>query len=243
MTISLSDNERVALRDEVKREIKEELRQEERSRRWHGFLIRVAVYLTVLGVSCVIGLVLLARTGLMTVPLLSSRLYHPVMPTRVVTPLVGSNAEVVWREVLASMKYDSLTGDATVSFNEVRLTTIVREGMTAQAESLPFKAEEGQIVLEDGTAELFFYTERSGRKVPVRLAFIPGVDLRGNLSMVVTEAKLGGADMPAMARDSMAKLLNSFLRNEFTSQLPPGFIWRRISVERDNLKIVFTAPQ
>lgn len=236
---TLSDNDRAALHEEVKREVKDELRREGRKR----LCWKLAWYCLFLGASVLFVSITLAKTGLVRVPLLSSRLYHPVTPTRLVAPLVGETAEVAWRESLASAKYDNLTGVVTMGMDENRLTTVVREGLAAQADALPFKTKDAQVALDSGRAELFFYTERDGQTVPVRVAFVPSVDRNGNLVIDVPEVKVGGAEVPTAMRAPMAKLLNSFLRNEFTSQLPEGVILRGFEVQPENLVFSFTSPQ
>jgi hypothetical protein len=237
---TLSDSDRAALREEVKREVKKELHREGRTRLWW----RIFWYLLILGVPTAIVAVTLAKSGMMQIPLLTKSLYRPVSPTRLVSPLVGSDAEVIWREALASAKQDRtiVPAEVTMSMDESRLTTVIRQGLANQASALPFKADDAQIALDHNRAELFFNTERGGEKVPVRLTFLPSVDRSGKLTVEVTEVIVGGAGVPAMLRAPMANLLNKFLRNEFTSQMPAGFILRRFEVQPEGLTIVFTSP-
>jgi hypothetical protein len=236
---ALSENERAALHEEIRREVKDELHREERIRlRWRLFW-----YFMFTAVPLVIVAVMVARTGLMRIPLLSSSLYHPVTPTRLVAPLVGETAEVAWRESLASAKFDKITGVVTMEMDENRLTTAIREGLAAQADVLPFKTKDAQIALDRGRAELFFFTERGAETVPVRMAFLPSVDRFGNLKVEVSEVIVGGAAVPTAMRAPMATLLNNFLRNEFTSQMPAGFVLRNFDVEPESMIVSFTAPQ
>lgn len=240
MTLStLSENERAAIHEEVKREVKDELRREGRKRLWW----KVFWYFLFTAVPLAILAVMVARTGLMRIPLLSNSLYRPVAPTRLVAPLVGETAEVAWRESLASAKYDKLTGVVTMQMDENRLTTAIREGLAAQADALPFVAKDAQVVLDRNRAELFFYTERDTETVPVRMTFLPSIDRLGNLNVDVTEVVVGGAVVPSAMRAPMAKLLNSFLRNEFTSQMPAGFMLREFTIEPETMVVSFTSPQ
>jgi len=239
---TLSDSDRAALREEVKREVKEEFRREDRTRRIRSFFVSLAVYALFVGLPLVMVAVMLTRAGMMQMPLLTGMLYHPVAPTRLVQPLVGESADIAWKEALATAKFDQETDQMTISMDENRLTTIVRQGLVNQASSLPFKAEDAQIALDSDRAELFFNTERAGEKVPVRLVFLPSVDRHGELVVDVSDVTIGGASVPAAMRSPMANLLNSFLRNEFMSQMPAGFILRRFEVKPEGMSIVFTAP-
>lgn len=246
MLTTLSESDRAALREEVKREVKEELGREDRTRRARHALGCFTVYFIFLGLPLIFVAVMLTRSGLVRLPILTSSLYRPVAPTRVVAPLVGETAEVAWRESLAGVKYEQTTGLMTMTMDENRLTTIVRQGFANQASALPFKANDAQIALDRDRAELFFYTiglwPNDGERVPVRLTFVPNVDASGGLAVEVTEVVIGGASVPAVLRAPMASLFNSFLRNEFTSQMPAGFAFRSLQVQPEGLTIIFTAP-
>lgn len=231
-----------SLREELKEEIKDELRHEERVRRRVKTLGCLAVYVLVIGTPVILALVFIARSGLfMRVPLLSASLYKPVTPREVVLPLVGTDAETVLKEVAYAAKTDPKTGVVTLTIDEQQLTTSVRAGFEASAQSLPFPVNAAQVSIGAKDAELFFTTVSGGREVPVSLVFAPAV-ASGQVKVEVEKLTIGGATVPQALTGSAASLVNSLLLTELTANLPAGFTLDSLAIEGGKLVLKARVP-
>ncbi len=210
MTKTENDIEQQATRQELKKEIMAEMKHDARRKKVVHCLGCFALELLVIAIPVVFVAVMLAKTGLVNVPLLTSWLYRPNYPSRQVQPLVGSNAAEILIAQATRPKVNPNFGTMTVSFSEAQLTTIAQEGLTAAGSSLPLPMKSLQIAIDADSLELYGVSPQNGRDVTIMAKIVPSVD-GGELKIDVKELKIGALDVPASASQMLTPLLDRSL--------------------------------
>ncbi|KPJ85811.1 hypothetical protein AMJ57_01735 [Parcubacteria bacterium SG8_24] len=180
-------------RDELKKEIKQELRHEAARRKLISCGACLVAELVLLSIPVIFVLVVLAKTGLMTVPLLTGWLYEPVAPTRIVAPLAGSTMQDVLESLPFRADVDLQTGIVELKLTEQELTTILRDtfDMLQEQESFPLEVHSPQMAVTEQWFEMFAVAPRDDREIPLRLRFVPEVQ-DGQFEFAPQEMSLGG---------------------------------------------------
>jgi hypothetical protein len=197
--------EHILDREELKQEIKAEIKREGRRHRLFVAAVALLVMLGIIIVPFLVVTVLVARTGLWTVPVLTEWVYEPVTPTRIVTPLSGSNIENILGAVIARSNYNPNFGYLTLYLTEKELTTVLNS-LVAEGDknALPFSIDSLQAVLENDKVEIYALTSRAdGSKVPILAGFVPQVKA-GQLSIASTDLTIGTLDIPDFLTGAMA---------------------------------------
>ncbi len=205
-------------RQELKKEIVAEMKHDVRRKkvvRWLGCL---GLLLALVAVPVIFVAVMLAKTGLVEVPLLTSWLYRPNYPARQVLPLVGSSASEILLAQATRPKVNPNFGTFTISFTEAQLTTIAKEGLAAAGDSLPLPIKSLQIAVDDDVIELYGISPRDGRDVTITARIVPSVD-GGELKIAVKELKIGALDVPESASQLLTPLLDRSLGQTLASSI------------------------
>lgn len=204
-------------RDALKKEIKSELRAEAARRKVAGYGTCAVLALVALLVPVLLVASVMAKTGLVNVPLLTSRLYKPSSPTRTVVPLVGYGPQDVMSAAMAGAAYNMEVNEVKVEIDEQQLTTLVAHDITAAQGpgGAPFTIASPQIVITPQDMEFFGYAVRGERKGTVLLRFVPHLK-NGALTLAPTEMRLGALTVPnflaSMVLDRLSSSLNGGLR-------------------------------
>ncbi len=216
-----ADGKITLTRDELKDEIRKELRHESRRRFFFSLALYLIFFFIMLGLPFLLIAVIAAQSGLYHVPVLSSWLYHPPAPVRIVVPLAGAGPDAIITSVTAKATYDQATGVAELTFSEQELTTLFAASVEEADASgtLPFPLESMQVALLDGNImEFYAVTEREGYEAPVILSVTPQVTA-GRLEMDTVDFHIGSFDVPDFMSDLV---LDAFAANAM-SGLEEGF--------------------
>ncbi|MFH1430720.1 MAG: hypothetical protein ABIG71_04360 [Candidatus Uhrbacteria bacterium] len=186
------------LREQLRDEITGEVQQQQRRRLWRQSFVQCGgcctVYLVILLAICACGTYLVARTGLVTIPVLSDSVQHQRTPLRVVTP-VAMNIEQRVGGALAGL----LRGDpsAPIAFSEAELTSLLRAILTDR-ETDVLTATSAQVVVTQDALELFAWVPGSGDGTTVRVRGVPQVTDDGKLDVVFDEVAIGNLGLPSV---------------------------------------------
>lgn len=203
-------------RELLKREIINEIRAGERRRRIAGCLVKLFVDLLIIGIPLYLLAMLLAKTGFVSIPLLTDWYYRPPMPVRVVQPLAGTSAEDVLRVAAARVKLDTAANRLAFGLKESELTTLVKAGVDSAA--LPFPITNVQIAVDPDRLEFFAVTPKDGRNVPIVANIVPSV-IDGQLRMKLESVRLGALELPQMVSGAFAALIDRSLGDALTAGL------------------------
>lgn len=186
----MDDVERQAFKEEIKDEIAHDARRKARARFWWSLAIVAVVVLT----PILLVAAALAKTGLVAVPVLSSVLYHPRQPQRLVRPIAGATPESVIQAAAYAAKLDPVTRLATVHLTEAQLTTVVDPILQLET-SLPFHVVHGQVAIDADAAEAYAAIASKDRQSSLLVVFHPRYD-NGVLSLNFEKIAIGDLDLP-----------------------------------------------
>ena len=207
------DNQEV--RQELKREIMEELKHDARRKRLSRGLGCFLLALLLVAVPVLYVSSLLARTGLVEVPLMTSWLYRSSEPVRTVVPLAGSKTSEILIAEATRAKYDRNFGTFKISLSEAQLTTIAQEGLAVAGNTLPLEIDTVQIAVDNDAVELFVTSPRNGRDVTIRLRFMPTVD-GGEIKITPKELRIGALEIPPGVSSALVPLLDRAIGKTLT---------------------------
>lgn len=225
------------LRRELRSEVEEEVRSNLRRRTWRNALLRVfgccGIYLvTLLSVPILIAY-LVARTGLIEVPFLSSRVAHERVAPRTVavTPVdAGRLLTEKLRSVLPSG--GEFPERVTITFSESELSGLLRSALAADQRVPQITRNTAQVAVGTDGIELFARVTASGnRESTVLVRGVP--TLQGDKFIAeFREVAIGNLGVPRFLANTVAR--------SFLSQLPalrfggegplPSFVIERITL-------------
>jgi len=225
--IDIGDQE---TRQVLKKEIIDEMQHDVRRRKVRNCL--GCLFLVILAVTVPVAIVAvqLAKTGLVEVPLLTSRLYHPIQPSREVRPLFGAKASDILLAAASKAKPTLTLGLIKMSFTEAELTTLAKEGIAASGANLPIPLKSIQVAVDTDAVEIFAVTPQNGRDVTVRARFLPWVDA-GQMKITPKELIIGGLSVPPSLSGALSLVLNKSLGNVLTTTI--NQVGRLVVVELD----------
>jgi hypothetical protein len=192
-------------REELKREIRQEIRQEELKKKLAGCGGCLVAVLIVIGLPTLWIASLFAKTGFVEVPVLTSWLYKPAEPERVVLPLGGSTSESVMRTIAGRVSAAPHLGLLTVAARENEITTLLVHAVwSAQEKDLPMKIRNVQVAVDNGSFEVFIVSPRGRRDATVLARVVPSVAVDGTLKAEVRELRIGALEIPHWAAQGLA---------------------------------------
>jgi hypothetical protein len=208
----ISPEEREAIKKEVRDEVHAEMAHDRKRRLLRRLGCFFLAFFFLIIAPILVGAIIVAKSGILEVPVISSAVYQPIAPTRTVQPLTGSSADDVMKTIAASAKAGVATGSAVLTITEQQLTTIVAAGITQGTDTgLPFAISSAQVAILDGQMEFFLDAVQNGRQVPVLIRVEPTVSA-GSLHFSVKEATMGSLPLPAfMVEAALQKLADSTL--------------------------------
>lgn len=213
------DKTDAAEREKFKKEVIREIRRGERRRKLLGCFGCLLVEIAIILIPVVWAASILARTGLAEVPLLTSRLYKPAEPSRVVTPIAGADTEQLMSAAAARAKYNASTGAVTIELKEAELTALIGGALSGQQGQLPFAVKSAQAAVLPEGLELFLVVPREGRDVGVRLLLGLGVSDQGKLDVRIKEGQIGGQALPDFVSQLASSALGPILGDALTDSL------------------------
>jgi hypothetical protein len=202
---SVSDNPK-ASREKMKKEILGEIRSEERRRKRLSCLVWLAIKLIIILIPIVLVTAMIAKSGFYDIPVLTNWLYAPSSPTRVVTPLVGFDSEMIVKQAMARAEYEASVNRFKVYLTEQELTSLLAESLARMDEDAPLPVKSGQAAITEEGIELFLLTPRAERDVTVKTGLMPTTK-DGEITMEIRSLEIGSLDMPKFAVKLMSQAL------------------------------------
>jgi len=223
-------------REALKKEILQEIHGEERRKKLLSCAGCLALELLAVAAPLLISAVLIAKTGLVTIPILTNWLYAPSQPVRQITRIAGSTGEQIGRAEALKAKYDPVLQLLDISFTEAELTTLVQGSLDAAGGNLPFSVSNSQIAVEPGHLEFFGLLDRPDRKVTVRAEIEPSVQ-NGQLKIKVTGLRIGALGIPDSLSGLFSSLLERVLGDALTSAMAE--LGQLNSIELEKGRVLF----
>ena len=203
---SVSENP-ATTREKMKKEILGEIRIEERRRKRRNCLVWLGIKLLLLLIPLLLVAAMVAKSGFYDIPVLTNWLYAPSQPTRVVTPLVGFDSDMVVRQAMARAEYEAGVGRFKIYLTEQELTTLVQESLANIGPEAPLPVKSGQAAITEEGIELFLLTPRPERDVTVKTVLMPEIDESGEVAMAISSLEIGSLNMPRFAVKLMSQAL------------------------------------
>jgi len=228
-------------RKELKEVIRRELFFEVFRRKILGCAGYLLVVIIIISIPSIYIAASAAKSGFVNVPLLSSWLYKPSVPTRVVRPYVGTTAEDVMASVGRHAKYDIHTGLVTVIISETELTTIVAE-TAKNGGSKGFPLQDAQVVIEPRMVELFAVSPQDKRDTTVLARFTPSVS-GGKIGLEVRELFVGNYGVPTSIAQLGASYLTSIVASKLSNDLSSVGTLLNIEADIGELRVTMTPRQ
>lgn len=221
--------------EQLRAAVKQEMKHERRAAFWR----RVGAYggaFVVLGLISIVGIgYMVAKLGVADVPFLSSRVYEPVMPTRMVYPLVGSNAQNVLSGVLARGSFSAASQTMSVYASEQELTTMFNE---AVAQSGTLKSV--QTVITPAAIEVYGVIPNDTREIPLLIRLLPVVKEQ-KLQVEVSEVVFGSLDLPSVFVEAAVNAAVEQFSQSLKDALGGGAV-TNVTLEEGKAYVTFSAP-
>jgi len=182
-------------REALKKEIVTEMKHDARRKKLLSCGGCLLLELIAVSVPFMLAAVVLAKSGFVQVPYLSSWLFKPAAPVRMVTPVVGANADQIVRSSALAAKFDQSTSVLTMKFTEGELTAMARDWLPALESSLPFQVKSMQIAVDPGVMDIFIVTPQNGHDTTIDIGIVPTVDA-GALKLIFKDVKIGSFAVP-----------------------------------------------
>ena len=216
MIMTRVENENQPDREALKKEVLKEIHTEQRQKKLLSCAGCLALELLAVAVPVLISAALIAKTGLVTIPVLTNWLYRPSQPVRQIIPIAGTTSAQIIQVAGLKAKYDPLLQLLDLSFSEAELTTIIRESLAAAGGQLPFTLSGSQIAVEAGHFEFFSLIDRPDRQVTVRADIEPTVQ-NGQLKFKVSRLRLGALNIPDKLSSLAVAVLERAIGDALTS--------------------------
>ena len=217
-----------ALRERLRSEVTAEVQANMRRKGWRRFAFRFGgccgIYLVGLIAIPAVALYLIARTGLVSVPVFSARVDHARDPVRVVMAIGDADiATLVQREVQRAIRQSGPSADRlTLSFSEGALTGAIRASLTASSGFSPLVRQHVQVAIDRDRVELFTRTAGIGAaETTVRIVGTPSWG-DNRLVVRVHEVTIGSLGVPRFIAQRIAdSLIARAEPGALPSSLPP----------------------
>lgn len=221
--------------EQLRAAVKQEMKHERRAAFWRRLGVYSGVFI-VLGLLSVfvVGYVI-AKLGVADVPLLSSRVYDPVQPARVVYPLVGSSAQNVLSGVLARGSFSAASQTMSVYASEQELTTMFNE---AVSQSGTLKSV--QTVITSEAIEVYGVLPVQDRDVPMIIRMLPMVKEQ-KLQVEVKDVVLGALSLPAVFVEAAVNAAVDQFSQSLKDSLGGGAV-TNVVLEEGKIFVSFSAP-
>lgn len=205
------------LREELRSQVEEEVRSSLRKRTWRTFLLRgfgcCGLYVAALISVPVLLAYLIARTGLVEVPVLSARVASERTATRTVTAQTVDASRLLTEKFRTLLARGALPDAATITLTEQELTGLLRAMVASDPRVPAITRDTAQVVVTANGAEIFArMSGYGGRETTVLLRGVPEVK-DGKLAVAFTTVAIGNLGIPRVAADALTR--------SFLSQLPP----------------------
>lgn len=228
-----------AARNELKEEIKKELKHEAFHRRLFARGGCLLTLLLILGIPTVFAAGVVAKTGLVQIPVFSSALSAPVKPTRTVLPLGTSTSASVLRAITTRAKYEPHVGIVTFTAKEQELTTLLQHAVWEAPEgSLPLKIRTGQIAVLPNAIEVFLILPRKVGETTALLRFKPTVRTNGAIDFEIQDLRIGSQHVPSWLSGVLVSALDTFVTEPIRRQIGAMGTLTDIKEEEGSVRIL-----
>lgn len=229
-------------REELKQEIRREIKKDERNSRLMRMVIMLSIVLLLLAAPFLVAGVLVAKSGLVHVPVLSGWLYNPVSPSRTVTPLLGSSSEVIMNSAITRADFNPNFGSVKIYLTEKELTTVLNSAISKdESGALPFSVESVQAVLSEGSVEIYALAVRDdGMRVSLLVGLVPAVE-QGRLTMDSTSLIIGSLKMPDFVADLIVDSMTGGLAGAINDALAGGGTLENVEVSKERVTVMLMA--
>jgi hypothetical protein len=207
-------------REIIRQEVRAELRRENRARMIRGCAINLLLFALFFLLPAYYLASMVAKSGLVEVPLLTNWQYRPAEYTRRVVPLVGSNTEQIMRSVAAKATFDVSTSSIMLSMSEGQLTNLIMAAVHDAGDSLPFKISSIQAAILPGTIEIYAVIPRPERFVTAVIRFALAVT-DGKIEVRAQQLQIGALQAPKALADMVTPVLSRGL-NDLLTQSASG---------------------
>jgi len=201
-------------REFIRQEVRAELRRENRARLIRGCAINLLMFSIFIVAPAYYLASIVAKTGLVEVPVLTDWQYHPAIYSRHVEPLVGSNTEQIMKSVAARAAFEPASSSISLSMSEEQLTTLAMAGLREAASALPVKISSIQAAILPGSIEVYVVIPRPERFVTATVRFAPAM-VEGKVDLQVQQVLVGSYELPKSLVDmftpTLSKSINDLL--------------------------------
>ena len=207
-------------RSELKQEIRRELKLEAVRKKGAACSGCLFVFILLFGIPTLFVTAVVAKSGLVYVPVFSPALYAPAVPTRTVLPLGTSTSASILRVIGTRAVFDPNFGTVTFVVKEQELTTLLQHAVwEAPDGAVPFKIREAQVVVLPTGLEIVLKLPRKERETTVLARFTPAVKTNGDIEITVQELRIGAQQVPLWLANALVSSFDSFLMKPLRAQL------------------------
>ena len=164
------------------------------------------------------GVVIVAKTGLWEVPLLTERLYSSVEPVREVHPLGGYTNTDILQVIGLRAQYNPVSGQVSSFMIEEELTTLAVRGIEELGDDVPFEIKNVQLAIERGFIEVNFSTPTKKRDVVIQFNMIPEAK-NGKFGLLIEEIIIGGVTVPDFLGKTMVGIISNTVIKSMNASL------------------------
>jgi len=229
-------------RDQLKKEIRAELVHEERHKRIVTALVVVALFVILLAAPFVAAGVLVAKSGILPVPVLSNIFYRPIEPSAKVSPLVGTDPSTIFNTVIARADYDPVISSLKLYVTEQELTTVLDSSLSqVDEEDMFLPIDSVQSLFGPDKIELFALTKRDdGVKVPILVELKPVVQ-QGQLKLEASNMTIGSLKLPDFLAQTFVNATFRDLSSSLTEVIGARGDLKQVTVTPDRLEALIIA--
>lgn len=224
------DNNRQALKNDIRQEIAGQQKKKK-----CGKCIGCGLAFLIIVVAPIVYILfLLAKSGLVNVPLLSRFFYKPLTPIRVVSvskPINQNDLSV------GKTAYNPKNGTASIVINEADLTSLVN-GIVKQQNAPDFlNGAKIQVAIDENNTEVFVSKSMGGSLSTVKINLLP-ILRNGQLVIDIDAVLIGEVLMPKRFNDAVVKpVINGALADFMVNINKIGQI-QSLNVELGQLRLV-----
>ena len=199
-------------REALKKEILAEIKSDARRKKLLGCAGCLLFEFLLVAVPLVFAAVIIAKTGLVSVPLFTNWLYRPAEPVRTVVPISGMDSEQIMRAALLRADIDPALGKVEVKLLESEMTRLVRDGLAAAEDSLPLPLRSAQLAVSPDGIEFFALTPKDDRNVTIKGEIIPTVK-DGRVEFGIRGVSVGALTVPDGISRSLAPIFDRVIND------------------------------
>lgn len=183
---------------------------------------------------------IVAKVGVLRVPLLSEAVYHPSGPVREVRQLSGYSPTDILATLAARAQRNPASGQISTVISEEELTTIVAKGLRDAEQQGGVALSDVQVAISADWLEFSATTSSDGKNVPVVVRATPTVRDHA-LSVVIDRLAFGALDVPRFVTSAVVATFGDAALRSLNAALAGVGTLQRISLQEGKME-VFLSP-